>query len=91
MKSKKLTDVLFIFGVCLLVGGILSGIVLGFVLGDNGFNLVVSIITWLLSVITASGFITVSNSLSEVAQNKQKDEEILQMIIDKVKEENNSN
>jgi uncharacterized protein (DUF697 family) len=91
MKSKKLTDVLFILGVCLLIGGILAGIILGFVLGDKGFNLVVSIITWLLSVITASGFITVSNSLSEVAQNKQKDEEILQMIIDKVKEENNLN
>ena len=88
MKNIKLPDVLFAIGICVIVGGILLGVVLGFVLGNNGFDLVPSITCWLLSIVAGSGFITVSGSINEVKENKAKDEEILKMIIEKVQNEN---
>lgn len=88
MGNKKLPDVLFTIGICVIIGGILLGVVLGFVLGKGGFDLVSSITCWLLSIIVGSGFITVASSLNEVKENKAKDEEILRMIIEKVQNEN---
>ncbi len=88
MSNKKLPDVLFTIGICVIIGGILLGVVLGFVLGNRTFDLVSSITCWLLSIIVGSGFITVSSSLNEVKENKAKDEEILRMIIEKVQNEN---
>ena len=88
MKNIKLPDVLFTIGICVIIGGILLGVVLGFVLGNNGFDLVPSITCWLLSIVSGSGFITVSGSINEVKENKAKDEEILKMIIEKVQNEN---
>ncbi|MGN0488478.1 MAG: hypothetical protein ACI4HO_04375 [Ruminococcus sp.] len=88
MKNIKLPDVLFTIGICVIIGGILLGVVLGFVLGNRGFDLVSSITCWLLSIVAGSGFITVSGSINEVNQNKAKDEEFLKMIIEKVQNEN---
>lgn len=87
MKNKKLTDVLFIAGLCIMATGIVLGIILGFLTGGNSFNLVPSITCWLLSIIIGSGFITVSSSLNEVNENKAKDEEILRLIMEKVQNE----
>lgn len=89
MKKKKLPDILFKAGLCVLIGGILSGIVLGFVTSGGGFNLSASITAWLLSVVCAGGLTAVSGSLSEVKENKEKDEEILKRIIEQLQTENN--
>ena len=75
MKNKKLPDILFSIGIIIIILGVLLGVLLGFVLSEQGFNLVPSITTWLLSLITGTGFITVSGSINEAKEKKEDDEE----------------
>ena len=87
MKNKKLTDILFAAGIAVFIIGALVGTVLGFVSSDGGFNLLPAIVTWLITLITGTGFITVSGSLGELGEKKQSDEELLSAILEKVKRE----
>lgn len=82
--SKKLADFLFVFGICLMILGLLAGVMLGFLTGD-GFNLVPAITTWLLSIVIGTGFVSVSGSVSKVHMQKSDDEEELRLIIEKIK------
>lgn len=85
MKNKKLPDILFSIGIIIIILGVLLGVLLGFVLSEQGFNLVPSITTWLLSLITGTGFITVSGSINEAKEKKEDDEEFLKLLIEQVK------
>lgn len=89
MKNKKLPDILFFAGICVIILGILIGVLLGFLISEQGFNLVPAITAWLLSVITGTGFITVSGSLNEAKEKKRDDEEFLKLLIEQVKESDN--
>lgn len=89
--KKKLPDILFFSGICVIILGILLGVLLGFVLSEQGFNLVPSITTWLLSVITGTGFVTVSGSLNEAKEKKKDDEEFLKLLIEQVKKDEEKN
>ncbi len=89
MKNKKLPDILFSIGIIIIILGVLLGVLLGFVLSEQGFNLVPSITTWLLSLITGTGFITVSGSINEAKEKKEDDEEFLKLLIEQVKESDN--
>ncbi len=82
--KKKLSDFLFIFGICLLAVGGIVGVVVGFVFG-GGFNFVPAVTIWLLSVIIGAGFISVSSSVSKICEKKSDEQETLQMIIEKIK------
>ena len=84
--SKKLGDFLFVFGICLIAIGILAGLIAGLVTAE-GFNLPPAITVWLLSIVIGTGFVTVSGSVHEVGKKKQDDDEMLRMIIEKVKNE----
>ena len=83
--NKKLVDVLFVFGIGLIIVGLLAGVILGFVTGE-GFNLVPAITVWLLSIVIGSGFVSVSGSVHKVNTQKSDDEEELRMIIERIKE-----
>ncbi len=87
MKNKKLTDLLFMGGICVIIVGILLGTVLGFVTGGGGFNILPAFVTWLICLVTGTGMITISGSLSEVGEKKKNDDEMLRMILEKVKNE----
>ncbi|MBQ5399373.1 MAG: hypothetical protein IIU14_08075 [Ruminococcus sp.] len=87
MKNKKLPDILFFTGISVIILGILLGVLLGFLLTEQGFNLVPAVTSWLLSVITGTGFVTVSNSLNEAKEKKKDDEEFLRLLIEQIKEE----
>ncbi len=89
MKNKKLPDILFSIGIIIIILGVLLGVLLGFVFSEQGFNLVPSITTWLLSLITGTGFITVSGSINEAKEKKEDDEEFLKLLIEQVKESDN--
>ncbi len=84
--NKKLADFLFVFGIVLIIVGILAGIIIGFVT-DEGFNLVPAITIWLLSIIIGTGFVSVSGSVNKVNVEKTNDEETMRMIIEKIKSE----
>ncbi len=90
MKNKKLPDILFFVGICVIITGVLLGVLLGFVMSGQGFNLVPSVTTWLLSIITGTGFVTVSGSLHEAKEKKENDEEFLSLLISQLKTENES-
>lgn len=90
MNRKKLEKFLFIIGMALIVAGILSGVAVGFFTGD-GFNLVPAVVIWLLTVISGTGFVTISGSLGEAGEKKQSDEEALREIIEKIRNESNPN
>ena len=85
--NKKLADILFAAGICLIIVGILAGVIIGFITGDV-FNFVPAITIWLLSVIIGTGFVTVSGSVNKVNDKKDNDEEVLRQIIDKIKNDN---
>lgn len=78
---------LFTIGVCIIIAGIIAGVAVGLLSGGEGFNLVPSITIWLLSVISGTGVMTVSGSIEEAQNRKKTDEEMLKLIIDKVKNE----
>lgn len=88
MKIQKLSNILFTFGLIVIIVGILTGITLGFVT-SNGFNLVITITVGMLSLLVGGGCVSVSQSLSEVSENRKKDEEILSEILTKIQNENN--
>lgn len=83
--NKKIADFLFTFGICLIIVGVLAGIILGFVTGE-GFNLVPAITVWLLCVVIGTGFVSVSGSVNKVTQATNDDEDVVRLIIEKVKE-----
>ena len=85
--NKKLADILFVSGICLIIVGVLAGVIIGFVTGD-GFNLVPAITIWLLSIVIGTGFVSVSGSVNNVNAKKDSDEEVMQQIIDKIKNDN---
>lgn len=85
--NKKLADILFVSGICLIIVGVLAGVIIGLVTGD-GFNLVPAITIWLLSIIIGTGLVSVSGSVNNVNAKKDSDEEIMQQIIDKIKNDN---
>lgn len=89
MKDKKPADILFFIGVCIIIIGVLAGIVLGLLFGDGGFNLVPSATVWLLCIISGTGFITVSGTLSEAEEKKKDEEEFIKLLIESVKNEEN--
>ena len=89
MKNAKLFDILFRIGLIIIALGVLSGAAVG-VLTADGFNLVPAIIIWLLSLITGTGVMNISGTLTDAHEKKQKDEEMLRLIIEKVKNEENS-
>ncbi len=82
--KRKLADILFVFGIGLIIVGVLAGVVLGFITGD-GFNLVPAITIWLLCVIIGTGFVSVSGSVNKANAQKDDDEEELRLIIEKIK------
>ena len=84
--NKKLADILFVFGIGLIIVGILAGVMLGFVTG-GGFNLVPAITIWLLCRVIGTGFVSVSGSVNKVNTQKTDDEESLRLIIEKIKNE----
>ena len=84
--NKKLADFLFVFGIGLIIVGVLTGVIIGFVTGE-GFNLVPAITIWLLCIIIGAGFVSVSGSVSKVNTEKTNDEETMRMIIEKIKSE----
>lgn len=84
---KKLADVLLIIGLFVIIIGIVTGIGLGYALSDKGINLIITIPVCLLSIIAGGGCISVSGSISEAEENKADDLELLNEIIQKVKEE----
>lgn len=90
MKDKKSADILFFIGICIIIIGILLGCVLGFVMGEGGFNFVPSITCWLLSIICGTGFITVSGSLNEAKEKEAEDDEFLKLLIESVKNEDDN-
>ncbi len=81
---KKFGDVFFVAGICIIIVGILAGVAVGFLTGE-GFNLPPAITVWLICVVLGTGFVSVSGSFQEVSQKKQDDDEMLKMIIEKVK------
>lgn len=82
--NKKLADFLFVFGIGLIIVGVLTGVIIGFVTGE-GFNLVPAITIWLLCIIIGAGFVSVSGSVNKVNTEKTNDEETMRMIIEKIK------
>ena len=84
--NKKLADFLFVFGIGLIIVGVLTGVIVGFVTGE-GFNLVPAITIWLLCIIIGAGFVSVSGSVNKVNTEKTNDEETMRMIIEKIKSE----
>lgn len=89
MKNKKLADILYFIGICLIIVGILLGCAVGFIFGGGVFNLVPAITVWLLSIIVGAGLISVSGSLFEAEEKKADDEEFIKLIIENVKNEDN--
>lgn len=87
MKSKKIANILFFIGICVIILGILTGTVLGFVMGEDGFNFVPSVTVWLLSIIGGTGFVTVSGTLNEAEEKKKDDDEFIKLLIEKAKNE----
>ena len=87
MKSKKIANILFFIGICVIILGILVGTVLGFVMGEDGFNFIPSVTVWLLCIIGGTGFITISGTLNEAEEKKQDDEEFIRLLIENVKNE----
>ena len=85
--NKKFADILFVSGICVIIIGVLAGVIIGFVTGD-GFNLAPAITIWLLSIVLGKGFVSVSGSVNKVNTKKDNDEDVLQQIIDKIKNEN---
>ncbi len=85
MKSKKIANILFFIGICIIIIGILLGTVLGFVMGEDGFNFVPSVTIWLLCIIGGTGFITVSGTLNEAEEKKRDDEEFIKLLIENAK------
>ncbi len=85
MKNKKLSDILFFVGICIIIVGILLGTALGFIFGNGGFNLVPAITVWILCVIGGTGFVSVSGSINEAEEKKSDDEEMLRQIIENLK------
>ena len=83
---KKLADILFVFGICLIIVGILAGVIFGFITGD-GFNLVPAITIWLLSIVIGTGIVSVSGSFAKIDTKEKDDEEAMRMIIEKIKSE----
>lgn len=86
MKNKRITDVLFTVGIVVIIAGILGGIIVGMLSGD-GFNFIPALAVWLVTFFTGTGIVTVSGSLSEAGEKKQDDAELLDMILEKVKNE----
>lgn len=84
--NKKLADFLFVFGIGLIIVGVLTGVIIGFVTSDS-FNFVPAITIWLLCIIIGAGFVSVSGSVSKVNTEKTNDEETMRMIIEKIKSE----
>lgn len=85
MKSKKIANILFFIGICIIIIGILLGTVLGFVMGEDGFNFVPSVTIWLLCIIGGTGFVTVSGTLNEADEKKRDDEEFIKLLIENAK------
>lgn len=85
--NKKLADILFVTGICMIIVGALAGVVIGFLTGEV-FNLVPAITIWLLSIVLGTGFVSVSGSVNKANTKKDNDEEVLQQIIDKIKSDN---
>lgn len=85
---KKLSDILLIAGGCLLIGGIIAGVIIGRITAEQGLNLVVAVPIWLLSIVAGGGCISVSGSISEAEGNKANDLELLNQIIEKMQSEN---
>ena len=83
---KKLADILFVSGICLIIVGILAGVIFGFITGD-GFNLVPAITIWLLSIVIGTGIVSVSGSVAKIDTKEKDDEETMRLIIDKIKSE----
>ena len=84
--NKKIADILFVSGIVMIIIGILTGVILGFVTGD-GFNLVPAITVWIFSMIIGAGLVSVSGSVNKISIKKQDDEEEIQMIIERIKTE----
>jgi ABC-type antimicrobial peptide transport system permease subunit len=87
MKSKKIANILFFIGICIIIIGILLGTVLGFIMGEDGFNFVPSVTVWLLCIIGGTGFVTVSGTLNEAEEKKQDDEEFIKLLIENAKKD----
>ena len=85
--NRKTADILFKVGIGVIIAGAVSGALLGVLLSSGGFNLVPSVTVWLLSLITGTGVITVSSSLSEAGEKKRADELALEDIIERIKSE----
>ena len=85
--NKKLADILFVSGICLIIVGVLAGVIIGFITGDV-FNFVPAITIWLLSIVIGTGCVSVSGSVNKVNAQKDNDEEALRQIIDKIKNDN---
>ncbi|MBQ7505264.1 MAG: hypothetical protein IJT79_08115 [Ruminococcus sp.] len=85
--NKKLADILFVSGICLIIVGLLAGVIIGFITGEK-FNLVPAITIWLLSIVIGTGLVSVSGSVNKVNAQKDDDEETLQQIIEKIKNDN---
>lgn len=90
MKNKKLADILYFIGVVLIILGILLGCAVGFFFGGGGFELVPSITVWLLSIIIGTGLISISDSLVKTEEKKTEDEQFIKLLIESVKNEENS-
>ncbi len=82
--NKKLADFLFVFGIAMIIVGLLAGVVVGFVTGE-GFNFVPAITIWLICVVLGTGFVSVAGSVNEVKEKHEDDDEMLKLIIEKVK------
>jgi len=84
--NKKLGDILFVTGIGLIIVGVLTGVVVGFITGDS-FNLVPAITIWLLSIVIGTGFVSVSGSVNKVNQKNDDEVEELRIIIESIKSE----
>ena len=82
--NKKLADIIFAFGIGIIIVGILTGVIFGCIT-SGGFNLVPAITIWLLSIVIGTGFVSVSGSVSKINSEKTNDEEELRLIIEKIK------
>lgn len=78
---KKTADILLAIGIAIIIVGIAISIVVGF------FNLVIAIPVFLLSVIAGGGCASIGGSLSEAQKEKADDLQLMNEIIEKVKNE----
>ena len=84
--NKKLSDFLFVFGICLIIIGVVAGVIAGIAFGDD-FNFAPAVTIWLLSVVVGTGLISVSASVSKINEKKEDEQETLRLIIERIKDD----